>query len=266
MTRGHRARIERDDDRSELLPFVTPPRTRILEVSSEVPPSAHVPSRVGLSAVMHKLSCPSCGEEGRFVLNGTHGTRRSVKCKAAKPGGRVCGRSWAGIALAKAVEAAWMVLKADMAAEQQALPERDEGSEGLVTDCLGNEKVVHTRSPLSTREAHVLDWTDGALADQVVALNQNLCRSQELLARSQKMQEELIGLLLRKENGRISSLSPSVLRRKSYCHEPALLSWPVALLLWRPALRLLTLSLNSKGATLDKKNPPQTRCGPSCGV
>jgi hypothetical protein len=56
MMQGHRPRIERGDNRSEPIPFVTPSRTRILDASSEIPPSAHVPSRVGLSAVMHKLS------------------------------------------------------------------------------------------------------------------------------------------------------------------------------------------------------------------
>jgi hypothetical protein len=107
----------------------------------------------------------------------------------------VCSRSRAGIALAKAVEAAGLVLRVNMAAEKQALLERDEDSEKVVTDGLGNGKLVLMRSSPTEREAKALNWAEGDLTDQLVTLNQNNCRSQEFLARSQKMQEELHGLL-----------------------------------------------------------------------
>jgi hypothetical protein len=69
-----------------------------------------------------------------MVMNGTHGNRRSVICKATRAGGRVCGRSWAGLALAKSVDMAWKALPEEMAAEQDDCLSDELGSDDGATD------------------------------------------------------------------------------------------------------------------------------------
>jgi hypothetical protein len=201
MTRSPMVRSVYCDGRRGVSVFETPPRSRMLAAEMMAPPSAHLPSRVGLRTVLHKLCCPTCGVAGKLVMNGSHGTRRSVRCKAVQTGGRVCGRSWTGLALAKAVDVAWNLLQDEMAAEQEGLAEVEQkeasdGSEEMEGEALvasSNPHLTQTRHPEWIAEA--LDTADGGLIGQIAILNDNLSRSQELLARAQNMQEELQRLL-----------------------------------------------------------------------
>jgi hypothetical protein len=200
ITRAQHARLDQSGVRRDSAVFFTPPCTRKSAAELTVPPSAHVPSRVGLSVTMHKLACPSCRVTGQLVLNGTHGIRRSVKCKAPKPGGRVCGRNWAGKALAQAVEVAWNDIQEDMLAEQEDPEVADidsDGDEKGLSEDDGADPGGAPR-PRTTAGRDVLPETGYVMQgyiDQLAAMNVNLERSQTLLARSQEMQADLQGLL-----------------------------------------------------------------------
>jgi hypothetical protein len=188
------------DGRRGVSVFETPPRSRLLEAMS-APPSAHVPSRVGLRTVLHKLCCPTCGVAGKLVMNGSHGTRRIVRCKAAQTGGRVRGRSWTGLALAKAVDVAWNLLQDEMAAEQEEIAEAEQKEASDGSKEMEGEALVASSNPQLTQTRHPewiaeeLEIADGGLVGQIALLNDNLSRSQELLARAQNIHEELQRLL-----------------------------------------------------------------------
>jgi hypothetical protein len=203
LTRSQRARSVRGDGERVVSVFETPPtaRTRMVAAEPTLPHSAHVPSRAGLRAVLHQLMCPSCGEVGRMVMNGTHGARRSVRCKATRAGGRVCGRSWAGLALAKSVDMAWKTLKEEMAAEQDECLSDDldsdgEDPDGSVAngDCGNRDVIVEHPHPVPrtvATERVGLEGTTESLADQLSALNKNLARTQELLSKALDIQAAL---------------------------------------------------------------------------
>jgi hypothetical protein len=203
LTRSQRARSVRGDGERVVSVFETPPtaRTRLVAAEPTLPPSVHVPSRAGLRAVLHQLMCPSCGEVGQMVMNGTHGTRRSVRCKATRAGGRVCGRSWAGLALAKSVDMAWKTLQEEMATEQDACLSDEDGSDGGATDgfvedgeCGDRDTAVefpHPAPRVVPTERLVPESPTEDLFDQLSALNNNLARTQELLAKALDIQAAL---------------------------------------------------------------------------
>jgi hypothetical protein len=221
LTRSQRARSVRGDGERVVSVFETPPtaRTRMVAAEPIMPPSVHVPSRAGLRAVLHQLMCPSCGEVGQMVMNGTHGTRRSVRCKATRAGGRVCGRSWAGLALAKSVDMAWKTLQEAMAAEQDECLSDDLGSDGGDPDgfvangeCGNRDVAVSFPHPvLRTVETKQigLDSTTESLADQLSSLNKNLARTHELLAKALDIQAALQENF-QKERNRADQLAESL--------------------------------------------------------
>jgi hypothetical protein len=202
MTRSQRVRDAQDEGRRGVSVFVTPPRMQRLAATRTAPPSSHVPSRVGLRAVLHKLACPSCCAEGQLVLNGTHGARRSVKCTAPKPNGRACGRSWAGQALARAVDDAWNSLQEAMLAEQQGNDSDKIPDDGVHEDEAIDQDEEHVETPAMTRlrdlerQATGAEWTGDRFAVMITDFNANLARSQNLLVRAQDREEELRSLLM----------------------------------------------------------------------
>jgi hypothetical protein len=183
--------------------FGTPPPTRVRAGSPMAPPSAHVPSRAALRAVLHRLACPSCQTVGKLVLNGTHGTRRSARCTFQKAGGRICGRNWAGLPLATAVEVAWSDLQAEVSSEKEdeaGEAEPEDGSDiGKETDMA----APSIRPRALSLETDLMETPEAVtLAGQVTVLMATLGRSQEMqlksqvmLGRAQEMQSELQGLL-----------------------------------------------------------------------
>jgi hypothetical protein len=209
------------EDRQTSWVFETPPSKRPCSDSPSAPPSTHVPSRIGLRTVLHKLVCPSCSEAGSLVLNGTHGTRRSVRCKATKPGGRVCGRSWAGVALSRAVDAAWHEVNTE---GRQELMEQEEEVEDHASgsprgaDKLDLEaKVLLVRDGNETRN-EVLDAIQIGITEQLALLNENLASSQALMRGAQQLQEETVRLL-ETERRRVVDLTKALAMTEARCRQ-----------------------------------------------